>query len=155
MNNKQIHQDVYIGIVCLAFCALAWAINSPLPKAAGMMPRLLIGILVLLSAVILVQGLKKSSLPADQQGKKAFTVDAVKIPFITWCMVGIYLLLFKYTGYFISTAVMLIAFMRFMKSKNMKVIIAITVVYLALVYFVFVRMLGVNIAGFGVLGRML
>lgn len=154
MNKKHIHQDVYIGIVGLLLCGIVWAINSGLPTDAGMMPRLLDGILVLLSAIILIQGLQKSKLPEDQQGKKAFTVDAVKIPLITWLLVCAYILLFFFAGYFISTAVMLIVFMIYMKQKNIKVIVAITVIYLLIVYVVFVRMLSVNIAGFGLLGRM-
>lgn len=154
MNKKHIHQDVYIGFVGLLLCALIWAVNAGLPSNAGMMPRLLDGILAFLSAIILIQGLRKSKLPEEEQGKKAFTVDAIKIPVITWLLVVAYVALFKFTGYFVSTGVMLIVFMRFMKQTNWKVIIAITVIYLLLVYGVFVRMLGVSISGFGMLGRL-
>lgn len=154
MEKKQIHQDVYVGIAGLIFCGLVWALNMDLPSAAAMMPRLLAGILAALSVIILTQGILKSKLPASEQGEKAFTIDSVKIPLIAWGLIAVYVLLFKYVGYFVSTGVMLIGFMRFMKIKNWKPIIAITVVYLIIVYVVFVRLLGVNIAGFGVLGRL-
>ena len=64
------------------------------------------------------------------------------------------MLLFYVTGYFVATAVMMIVMMLFMKRKDWKTMLIIDVVYLVIMYFVFVRMLGVNIDGFGLLGRL-
>ena len=90
--KKQIHQDVIIGFVCLALCLLFYAMNRPLPSEAAMMPNLLVGLMTVLSACILYQGVVKSKAPAEEQ-KKLFTWDGVKIPLITWGIVLAYVLL--------------------------------------------------------------
>ena len=66
-----------------------------------------------------------------------------------------YVLLFFSLGYFIATAVMLVALMRYMKRTDWKMIILITVIYLLFMYFVFVKQFGLPIFNLGQLGRMM
>lgn len=153
--KKQLHQDVYIGLACLAVCLLIFALNSSLPSDAAMMPRLLAGMLTILSVLIIYRGLQKSKLSVEAQGAKALTADALKIPLITWSLVALYFILFVAAGYFLSTGVMIVVLMRFMKRTSWPVIIAIDIIYLLLIYFVFVRMLSVPVDGFGMLGQLL
>lgn len=153
--KKQLHQDVFIGFFCLALCLLIFALNMNLAADAAMMPRLLAGMLVLLSILIIYHGLRKSKLPAEEQGPKALTVDALKIPLITWGLVVLYFALFALVGYLLATGIMIVVLMRYMKQTSWRVIIAIDVIYLLLIYFVFVRMLNVSVDGFGILGRLL
>lgn len=153
--KKQVHQDVFIGFVCLALCLLIYVLNQGLPSDAAMMPKLLDAMLLILTILILYQGIQKSKLPADQQGKKGLTWDGVKIPLITWGLVALYVILFYLAGYFVATGIMLIVLMRFMKRTSWPVIITIDVVYLLVMYFVFARMLSVNIDNFGIIGRLL
>jgi len=153
--KKQVHQDVYIGFFCLALCLFIYLLCRNLPADAAMMPNLLDVLLLVLSILILGQGIQKSKLPADQQGPKGLTWDAIKIPLITWGLVLVYVVLFNLVGYFVATAVMLIVLMRFMKRTSWPVILTIEVVYLLVMYFVFARMLNVNIDNLGMLGRLL
>lgn len=150
--KKQIHQDVFVGFFCLAICLAIFMLTASLPFDAAMMPRLLASLMVLLAIVIIYQGLEKSKAPAEEQ-KKLLTWDGLKIPLITWGLVFVYVVLFNVAGYFISTGIMIIVLMRFMKQTSWKLIIGIDVVYLLLMYFVFVRMLHVSADGFGMLGR--
>ncbi len=154
--KKEIHQDVYIGIACAALCVVIFFMNHDLPGGAGSMPLLLDAILAVLSVVIFIGGLKKSKLPAEERKNetKAFTLDAIKIPFIFWLIVAGYVALFYFAGYFIATGVMMIVMMVFMKRRDWKTLLIIDVIYLIIMYFVFVKMLGVNIDGFGLLGRL-
>lgn len=153
--KKQIHQDVYIGIIALLFCAFVAYLNMGLNGGAGTMPLLLAGLLAAFSIVILINGIRKSNFPKEKQGKKFITKDVMKYPFLAWCLIGIYVLLFYLTGYILSTAIMVPVLMIFMKQRNWPVMIAIVAVFLLLVYFVFVRLLSVNVGGLGLLGRML
>ena len=152
--KKQIHQDVIIGFVCLALCLLFYAMNRPLPAEAAMMPNLLVGLMTVLSACILYQGVVKSKAPAEEQ-KKLFTWDGVKIPLITWGIVLAYVLLFYFVGYFVATAIIIPVLMRFMKQTSWKLILAIDAGYLLVIYVVFVRTLNVSVDGFGLLSRLL
>lgn len=155
MKKTQLHQDVWIGFVCLGICFAIFALNMNLPSDAAMMPRLLDVMLTILAVLIIYHGLRKSKLPADQQGPKGLAWDAVKIPLITWGLVVLYAVLFYVTGYFVATGIMIIVMMRFMKRTSWPVILAINVIYLLLIYFVFVRMLGVSVDDFGLLSSLL
>jgi len=153
--KKQLHQDVYIGFVCLALSLMIFVLNNNLPSDAAIMPRLLGGMMMVLSLIIIGHGLQKSKLPIESQGAKALSVDAMKIPLITWGMVVLYYILFAAIGYILSTGIMIVVLMRFMKSTSWFVVITIDIIYLLLVYFVFARMLNVPIDGFGMLSQLL
>ena len=86
--KKQIHQDVFIGFVCLAITLLIFALNMGLPSDAAMMPRLLAALLTILSILIIYHGMRKSQDPAEAE-KKELTWDVLKIPVITWCIVAL------------------------------------------------------------------
>ena len=154
MEKKQIHRDVFVGFFCLALCLLIYLMNNSLPADAAMMPKLLDGMLVVLSILIIYHGLRKSRLPVEERGK-ALTWDDWKIPLITWGLVVVYVALFWATGYLIATGIMLIVLMRFMKQTSWPVILGIDVVYLLIMYFVFAKMLNVSIDNLGMLGRLL
>lgn len=154
MNKKQIHQDVFIGFICLGLCVLIYALNMNLPGDAALMPKLLDGMLAVLSVLIINQGLKKSKAPADQQ-KKLLIWEDFEVPLVTWGMVALYVVLFYVVGYFVATAIIIPLLMRYMKQTNWKLIIAIDAGYLLVIYFAFVRMLGVSIDGFGLLSKLL
>lgn len=154
MKQKQLHQDVFIGFVCLGLCVLIYALNSALPSEAAMMPRFLDGLLLILSLMIIGQGIQKSKAPAEEQ-KKLLVWEDFKVPLIAWGLVGLYLILFWLAGYFLATAVIILLLMRFMKQTSWKRIIAIDAGYLLVVYLVFVRLLGVSIDGFGLLDKLL
>ena len=154
MKKKQLHQDVFIGFVCLGLCVLIYALNSALPSEAAMMPRFLDGLLLILSLLIIGQGIQKSKAPAEEQ-KKLLVWEDFKAPLIAWGLVGLYLVLFWLAGYFLATAVIIPLFMRFMKQTSWKRILAIDAGYLLVVYLVFVSMLDVSIDGFGLLGKLL
>ena len=147
------HQDVYIGIACMILTAVVFIMNKDIPTDAAIMPRLLGTMMGILSVLMFYQGLKKSK--TEEETKPYLTGDIMKVPFITWLIVGVYILLFKLFGYFIATPAMLIALMRYMKQTSWKTILAIVAVYLLIIYFFFVKQMGVSIGNLGMLGRML
>lgn len=155
MEKRYIHQDVYIGFFCLAMCLAFYGLNMPLPSDAAMMPKILSVMLMALSVCIIVSGLKKSKLPEDERGKPYITADALKIPYVAWLIVLAYALLFYLIGYYAATFIMMIVFMRFMKETSWKRILLIDAGYLLVIYFGFVKLLGVSLNAFGILGRML
>lgn len=152
--KKQIHQDVYIGIVCLIFCIWVFFMNFGLGGGASIMPLLLDALLAAFSVVILISGLKKSKISGEKE-KKFLTADVLKYPLIAWGLICCYVLLFYLTGYLVATGIMLMVLMAFMKQRNWKVMIAIDVVWLVIVYVVFIHFLNISVDGFGLLGRML
>ncbi|MBQ7534697.1 MAG: tripartite tricarboxylate transporter TctB family protein [Stomatobaculum sp.] len=154
MENRKLHQDVFVGLGSLVFVAWVLFLNRKLPLGSALMPHLLCGILALLGIIILVQGLNKTKRQNPEEMKELLNADILKVPLICWLFVLGYVILFLVAGYFIATAVMLVALMRYMKRTDWKMIILITVCYLAFIYFVFVRQFGLNLFNLGLLGRM-
>lgn len=155
MKKLKLHQDVWIGLVCLILTAWFLYLNRDLSFESALMPRILCGLMGILAAAITVSGIRKSR-NADPAGLKQYlNLDVVKMPLIAWLFVFGYVILFLLCGYFAATAVMLPVYMRFMKRSSWKVIMAIDVVYLALVYIFFVKQFGLNLWNFGLLGEML
>lgn len=155
MEKKYIHQDVFIGAVCLVFCFLFYALNMSLPSDAALMPKLLCVLLMALSVCIIISGIKKSKAPEDQREAPGLTWDAMKIPLVAWGIVLVYALLFYLVGYYIATGIMLIVFMRFMKQTSWKTILLIDAGYLIVIYFGFVRLLGVSLNSLGIIGKLI
>ena len=155
MEKKKLHQDVFVGIAALIFVAWVLFLNRKLPIGSALMPLLLCGLLAVLGIIIIIQGLKKSASGRPEDMKVLLNEDILKVPLIAWLFVLGYVLLFFFVGYFIATAVMLVALMRYMKRTDWKMIIAITVIYLLFMYFVFVRQFGLPLFNLGQLGKML
>ena len=155
MEKKKLHQDVFVGIAALIFVAWVLFLNRKLPIGSALMPLLLCGLLAVLGIIIIIQGLKKSASGRPEDMKVLLNEDILKVPLIAWLFVLGYVLLFFFVGYFIATAVMLVALMRYMKRTDWKMIIAITVIYLLFMYFVFVRQFGLPLFNLGQLGTML
>lgn len=153
MKEKTLHQDVFIGFVCLGVCVLIYALNTSLPDQATLMPKFLVGLLAIMSVMIIGQGLKKSKVPAKEQ-KKLLVWDEFKMPLIAWGIVVLYFVLFYLAGYFVATAVIIPALMLFMKQRSWKLILGIDAGYLLIIYVVFVRLLKVSIDGFGLLSSL-
>lgn len=155
MKKRYIHQDVYVGFICLAMCLLFYSLNMSLPSDSALMPKMLSVMLMILSVCIIFSGVKKSKVAEEEREKPGLTWDAVKIPFVAWGIVLAYALLFYVVGYYIATAIMLVVFMRFMKQTSWKRILLIDAGYLIVIYFGFVKLLGVSLNSFGLLEQLL
>lgn len=157
MEKKKVHQDVVIGFVCLLITLFIFWINRNLAADAAMMPRLLAALLAFLSLLMIAEGVRKTKEAAvrNEEPKKYLDWDVVKIPLITWVLIAGYVILFNLVGYFIATAIALVVLMRFMKRRNWAVIIAVIVVFLAIMYYAFVLKMHVPVNNLGMLGRLL
>lgn len=152
--KRKFHQEVYIGFASLIFSLLIFAINNNIPSEAALMPRLLAGVMTVLSIFIIHRGLGLSKMPKEEQPDEYLSWAGLKIPLITWGIVVLYFLLFRFVGYFIATAIVLPLLMRFMKRTSWKTILAIDGAFLLIIYFVFVKVLKMSVNAFGMLERL-
>lgn len=153
--KKKVHQDVIIGIVTLLICAAWWLATLKLVEESATLPRMALGLMALLSVGIIVQGIKKTKAARanNEECKKLISFDDIKIPFLFFLFIAGYALLFYLIGYFASTIIFLVAAMLFLKQKNWKTIVFVTLGFVVFTYVLFVRILGVNIMNFGLLSR--
>lgn len=149
---RKTHQDVYIGVASLLFCAFIFYTNRSLPMESKVMPYAMAAIMAAFSVGIMLTGIKKTR-ETGAQGN--ITWDAIKIPVCMLGCIACYILLFRLVGYLVATPVMLIVIMLFLRRRSKKEIIGITAGYLIFVYVLFVVILKVPINNFGLLGYML
>lgn len=156
---KKIHQDVWCGAILLGLIAFAYATSREFAQEdvrSIVMPAIAMSIISLLAVIIIIEGVKKS-MDAAKKGelpKQYFTLENMKVPFTAFIFIIAYIALFYFVGYMIATVLFLVGLMWYFKMRNLKVIAAIVVVYMLIVYFGFYKGLHVNIANFGELQYM-
>lgn len=153
MKTEKIHQDVWIGIKIIALCVLFFGVNAKLRAESGMMPRLLLGIMILLGGLLIAQGYKKTRAATEQEPVvKMLSLQSMKVPAVTYLYIVGYVVLFRCIGYFVATPIFLLALIRHLKIKSWKLPILVTVIYLAIIYLFFVKQLNVSVDDLGLLG---
>lgn len=152
--SKQIHRDVWVGAVLLAFCAVVLVLATQISGQAAYLPVALTILMALCAVFIILKGLR---LTREQQGKGPFqysmTVRDSKHAMVFMLFIFIYYLLFRYVSYWIATPVFLVYTMKHLKVKSWKVNLIITVLYMVISYVLFVIVLQLPIYKVGVLGR--
>lgn len=149
--KKQIHRDVFVGAILLAFSLWVLMMAMNISGQASILPTALCAMMAVSAAVIMLNGLKKTK-EADGEFNYAMTLKSSKIAFIFLGFIFVYYLAFRYIGYWVATPVFLIFTQKYLKVKSWKVNIIITVCYLVITYVLFVVVLKLPIYKVGVLG---
>lgn len=149
------HQDIVIGVVILAFCAFFFALSLHLEAGAALMPQILLVVMAILGLLIIAGGVKKTkATTAENPVKPLLTVESLKVPFVGFCIVSLYIAAFELIGFYAATALFLVGMMRWLKQKDWMPILVTSGIFLAITYFFLVKQLNVSIPALGSLGRM-
>lgn len=136
MKLKNMHTDVWIGGVLIALSVVFYVMAGQFsnPDAATWPKAILIGILIL-SAMLVVHGLKLTQQKMDQS--LVFS-GGLKGSMLSLLAIVLYAVLMSFTGYFVSTAIFLPLGMFFLGQRNWKAILGVTVGLELFVYVLFV-----------------
>lgn len=140
MKSKKIHQDVYISIAIYVALLFLLTVSIKLPEDSAIFPNMLIGILAILNTSVLIKGIKKSK---DSSIQNSIRWEVIRLPLLVFLMVAIYSALFKLTNYFIATSAFMIGLFIFFKVRSWKIIILVTMIFNALIYLGFSKLLNV------------
>lgn len=143
-NKKTINRNVWIGLILVLFSAFFISQAQDL-GIAKRYPTVILSILGGLSLLLVIQGIYHSMHPAMAKEKVAEVNWATtKLPIVTFLSVVLYLALFKFAGFFISTAIFVpIIMYLFGERKPLPMICTIAGLEI-FVYVVFVIVLNVN-----------
>lgn len=147
--KKQMHRDVWMGLMLLALCAWILILSIKIPGQAAYLPIALSSVMALCAGLITLKGVRLSE---EGAGKK-FSLKEYKIAFIFMGFIFVYYLMFRFVSYWIATPIFLIFTQKYLKVKSWKVNLIITVCYLILSFIMFVVILKLPIYKVGVLGR--
>lgn len=119
---------------------------SMLPDSA-MFPRMILALIALINTINVVMVFRndRALMAKGVQEQSMLKFQTAKMPLVTFLGTVVYVVLFAFTNYFIATAIMLVVFMLIEKVKPKWMIFAITAVYLAFIYYLFVVQLSVRL----------
>jgi len=138
--TKKLHRDVWVGVVLLAFCAVAFFLALQISGQSAAVPIALTVLMAVCALFIVLKGLR---LTREQQGAfhYALTVKESKNAFLFMGFIVLYYLVFRYVTYWIATPIFMIVAMKHLKVKSWKVNLLITALYMIICYVAFVIIL--------------
>ena len=143
-QKRKINNDVFIGIFLVLFSAFFLRETTQLHAGAAQFPRMLFVVLLIMSIVVVIFGVRKTLKPElAQKGDFDFTLKVVKNPFIAFALIVLYIVLFNTIGFFVSTTIFIPLFMVFYGARKIVPIVATTVGINLFVWVLFVRLLNV------------
>lgn len=145
MKLKNIHADVWIGLVLIAlsivFYVMAGEFRNP---DAAVWPRVILIGIIILSTMLLLNGWQLTKQNADTTLPGLNTLAGAMAALL---IMVIYAALMNFTGYFVSTAVFLPVGMFLLGQRNWKAILGVTVGLEVFVYVLFVMQLQLRMPG--------
>lgn len=150
--NKQLHRDVWVGSVLLAFCfwVLFYAIN--ISGQAAYLPIALSVMMMACAVTVLFNGLRQTR-QAEGFFHYSMTLRDGKNAFIFMAFIFVYYFAFKFIGYWVVTPIFLIFTQKYLKVKSKKTILLVTVIYTIITFVLFVVILKLPIYKIGILGK--
>lgn len=139
MKIKRIHADVWISLALITVSVFFYLMAGRFfNQQAAVWPKMIIIVTLILSAMLLLKGLRLTSQKAETG---LFPVATLKGPAISILMIIAYGILMQFTGYFVSSAIFLPLGMFALGNRNWKAIFGVTAGVEVFVYLLFVTQL--------------
>ena len=143
-TKRKINKDVYIGIMLALFSAFFLWESMGLHPGAGLFPRIIFTLFLILSLVIAGLGVRKTLNPAlCTKDDFMLTFQVVKSPFIVAATLIVYVVLLNIWGFYIATTIFLPLFLLIFGERSVIKIILTTIGANLTIYLLFVRLLNV------------
>ncbi len=139
-NGKRGTVLVSLFLLCLSFLFLYLTFFFPEEEGVGpaTVPRLWIGLLIILNIFLIYRVIKGVEEPDEEKGDPCKTLKFV-------VLMGIYIGLLNYIGYFLDTFLFLIIAPLMLYYKKIVNLLLISCVWLVFVYYVFIQTLHIPI----------
>jgi hypothetical protein len=142
--NTKLKSDLGVGIIVYSLVIVFFSQTFKMPAQASLFPRMVLALMAFLNTAMLIMAFRANAAKKNT-GSSGVTWQMVKMPLLYFAGIVAYCVLFKFMGYFPSTAIALIAFFVISKVRPYWLITAITAGYLVFTYLLFVLWLKVPI----------
>ena len=150
--NKQLHRDVWVGSILLAFCLVVLYISVNISGEAAYLPTALSIMMMACAASVILNGLRKSK-PAGEPFRYSMTLKDGKNAFVFMLVIFLYYWGFKLLGYWVTTPIFLVLTQKYLRVKSWKTIALVTVIYTVITFVLFVVILKLPIYKVGIFGK--
>jgi len=134
-------KEILFAVGTVALSLLFIVQSFKLPDSAAMMPRMLAGLIMALSVIMVCQGLAAHQRMVKAGRKEEIPVINVKLVTLFLIFIVAYVALIDVLGYFIATPLFIIGTYMFLKALSLKNAIIVAASFCVLVYGVFVKVL--------------
>ena len=140
-------QDMIIAVVVYGIIGFLLAVTMSLSSDSALFPRMVLALMAIVNTVNVWQIISKDhKLRAEGISEpEMLAFHDAKMPLVVFLGSIAYTALFVLTNYFVATAVMIIVYMLIEKVKPKWMILVITALYLAFIYYLFVVQLSVRL----------
>jgi hypothetical protein len=143
-EKRKINNDVYIGIILTIVSLFFYFEAAKIHQEAAQFPKLMLAALVIMSALLVAFGIRKTLRPElTLKSDTLLKFKVVRTPLIVFGIVALYMALIRFTGFFIATAIFVPALMVFYGVKSIRVLLITDIALNLFVYALFVRLLKV------------
>lgn len=140
--NKKIHQDVWVACICLIFVAFFYSLTLKMPKQPAIYPKAMLAVMGILSVILFVSGLIKTS---RGDNKQLLVWDEVKFSLLVFLILAVFVIAIHYLGFLIPTMGVMFGLLFLFKIRDWKLLVIYPVVLFTVVYIVFALILHVNL----------
>lgn len=163
MKNKNLG-DIVISAAAILLCAFFWLESSDYAYEVKIFPRLFLALfagasLIILGKAALALAREKKPLaerrasgvyeeePYDDRGTDLKPLTLKLLPYLGLSFILAYILCIRWIGFFVSTAVFMIALMRCLQMKKWWLILAVTAGVELFIYLAFVMAFAIRLPG--------
>lgn len=144
MKSRLFYGDLLISLIIFVLLAIFIPITIKLPSSSIIFPIILIVCLGFLNIILLISSINKfKAIKGKETDTNIIKWEDIKSPLLVFVLTVIYVFLFARTNYFFSTAIYMIALMKYFKVKSLKTIIITTLVFNIVIYVGFSKLLNV------------
>lgn len=143
-KTRRLNIDIYLGALLILFSAYLYFESGKIKAESAKFPQIVILILLALSVIVLVHGIRKTMKPElTLKSDMLLNLDVIQTPVMVFVLIAAYIAALNLAGFFISTAVFVPVMMVYYGNKNIKAIIITDIALNLFVYLLFVKTLNV------------
>lgn len=148
---KTLHHDIYTGAIIL-IASVVFSLNtSHLPGDARVYPLFVIVLLIFLSILLIMDGIRKTKKENNNEqvnysdDEEKLELKTLKMPFIIFASTALYVILMPIIGFFVTTSFLLVSILIILRNKSVLSYIGVVLITNVFIYILFVQMLQVRL----------
>lgn len=143
---NRLNQDFFVGAFLAALSILFLVMTLDLNPGTTTYPRIVLGTLLLMSIAICIKSVINTGNNDERTSDESIlTIKLIKYPFVVFGVIVIYVLSIMYIGFFVSTGLMTIYMLYFMKVRKISSYIYTVIGIIVFVHLLFGVQLNVNL----------
>jgi len=143
-TKRRVNKDVYIGILFALLSVFFLWESMNMHPGAGLFPRVIFTLFLILSIVVAGLGVRKTFHPAlCTKDDFLLSFRVVKSPLLVFATIVLYVVLLNVWGFYISTSIFLPLFLLLFGERRIVRIVLTTIGTNLIIYLLFVRLLNV------------